>query len=394
MPEKAQEQPAQAKRSQRLGQVLTATLALFLASAWVVGLAQPKASQNSAPPSAPEFTSVDHLFDSTKYAKLDTVIRSKVPLGNLIIPTIADFGYEDLQRSMRSEVWQGSDGYLFFGPQFACGKNASRERFAQWAARQSQQPYQPLTIVMITDKAASMREKLRPAFGPDPVPALTACLDATTNDLNRIAQENSSWIQMLAPSTEQGARFGQPTYYRGDTHWSPGASTMLPEAIARQIGGPGLQETVSGSLTLGKNRNPYGDLFVLGGVSGPQLNVRMPQLQMPGSGSTTLRDLAPVGINPMSHARTPGGPIPGKTLLFRDSYLTAAFDATVPLFEDVTIVHADDMGAYFRSTDETFDRIIEETVQWTASDHLAMTVDNIDEIITHLKPRLRKYVVR
>lgn len=394
MSENARERPTQTQRSQRLGQVLTAALALVLASAWIIGLAQPKANQNSAPPSTPEFVSVDHFFDATRYAQLDAVVRSKVPLGDLVIPAVADFGYEYLQRSMRSEVWQGDDGYLFFGRQFACGTGDSREKFAQWAKKQNQQPVHPFTVIVVADKAASMRDKLRPTFGPDPVPGLTSCLDATTDDLMRISQENSSWIQMLFPSPDQGARFGQPTYYRGDTHWSPGASTMLPEAIARQVGGPDLQSRVSSSLSLGKNRNSYGDLFVLAGVSAPQVKVRMPILQMPGAGPTSLRDLDPVGRNPISQATTPGGPIPGKTLLFRDSYLTAAFDATVPLFEDVTIVHADDMGAYLRSTEQTFDRIIEETVQWTASDHLAMTVENIDEIIAHLKPHLRKYVIR
>lgn len=351
------------------GRIALVMTALALGSAWIVGSGRDEVNENTALPPAPKIESVSDILDTRTYEQFNAQIRASASARKLFIPLIAQTGYDVVQRSMRLNVWQGSDGQLFFIEDFLCDRVGARNRFAQWAEQQPPISDSPLRFVVIADKSTVYADQLQPPYGPFSVTALNHCNQDTYSDFSKIATQAPDLVKMITPSAELAQRWDQETFYPGDTHWSPGAATAFGLEVAPWIQGqPNLRDVIQNNLHRSDLTRSYGDLFQLSGLP-MSLSPFVPlvSLTLPGTQSTVETLPAPDPTKPRNRTITTGAPIKGSTLLLHDSFMEPAERSNTPLYEDLTQVAIAEAAQYLESTDRKFDRIVFASVMRNAS---------------------------
>ena len=177
---------------------------------------------------------------------------------------------------------------------------------------------------------------------PDLLPAdleKRACFDAYTDELwdDMASGDISGYLDLRAELVGSSAESREPLYLRKDSHWdSAGAIVGIKSAIERLQPGLWNDDEVrfdglvdyTGDLT-GLLGNPQIDQAPLYSVVRPDV---VPV-------STEVIDNLEGGFNRrFVNSAPPGRLIPGRTLLFLDSFGLVALPNIVPFFEDLTIV--------------------------------------------------------
>lgn len=322
-----------------LGRALTLGVAAVLGAHWVVGLWAPGLAGDASPSEAAQTGDTFAPFDTATYSRLETTIRSNLPSRRLAVPLVADLGYYFLGRSMTATVWQGSDGYLFFGQPLAnCEPIPAAVR--RGIERASRSPDSPLRLVVIKEKSTVERERL-PAVPPIPsARALAACAESVSDKATQLARDFPTVVRNIGPSYEQSARFGQPPFTAGDTHWTPAAATNLALTLGPWLDPHLAPETLAAGMTPADTAFMMGDLYRLAGVTADLYRAPIIKYE---NGEPDIKIVHRKGIKTASEVITPGAPIAGRTLIVHDSFTgTAAIPTTAPLFQSLTLVRIRD----------------------------------------------------
>ncbi len=384
----SQPEPDVAARSRTRGRVMLLALAGALVAAWVVGLGLPPLNLNAEANELPSINSPSDLVRTSTYKQVELVMREHVGLRRLAIPAVGEFGYAVAQRSMRGAVWQGKNGELFFADDFTlpCKHDADFGWLRSGLTRLSPKHSGLIKFIAVANKSTTMRDELSAAFGPSQIAGLTKCADKSIDGLRELQRDFPRMFRYLQPSYAQAARWQQPLYYTGDTHWSPATSTLFSMLVASWVtGGKVSASYVDSHLVQGVSDETRGDLFREIGLSRaetlPLIDLRLPKV------GPTVEVLNPNPKLPTERQwTTVNAPIKGRTLIIRDSFFTGAIPATVPLFESVNVAPYHDIRQILATHSKQFDRIIVEIVERNAPSAMALIAIERRAVLNMLTP--------
>lgn len=362
---------AESKRSSAIGRLVTLALALFLASAWLIGQGRPTLNENrdraQLPPVTPAIA-----FDLGAHTAVESAIRDALPLGRVTVPLVAAAGYS-AGFSLRPDVWQGGDGMLFLGDDFtnpcAPGSNvklAALGRFLESVPANGSDLR--VRFLVAPDKSTTLASMIDGGPTPDPSRPLTACQRPQWDRIKDLTHRHSRAMTIVDDSPQVAEHWQLPAYYQGDSHWTPaGAAAMSlrfgswiapshPFPVDSQLG----RMQVTGQLRAG------GDLFRLAGLArgeaAPVVGLAVGTRPVDGP-VPAIEEQADDG-SVRADWTNPGAPLAGRTLILYDSFMYSAWSTVGPLFEHAVLLrtsHVD--AATLRRYRGQFDHIVIQSVQ-------------------------------
>lgn len=371
--------------SRAWGRAMLAVFVLVLASAWLIGRSAPPVDENRRQTTSPPLAA-SLAMDVEAHHKIDASIRDAIPLARLTVPALASLGYA-AGYSLRSDVWQGSDGQLFFRGDFAlpCRSKpdiATLSRSLREPATQGADPQ--LRLVIPPNKSTVLRDQLWSGPHVSSPGALTSCEDARRSELARLAAEHPRAITLVDGVTEAAAQFGQPAFYKGDTHWTPAGAGALALRLGTWVAPdrPFPPATQASYFSPMDRSRPGVDLYRMAGLRRADSEPYITS-SPPGVRPTEVPD--PAG-GPWVEERTvaPGAPLPGRTLIYADSFFDSARRTLIPLFTDLTVLtNKRDVRPYLNSHRGYYDHVIVVAVERHAADAFQQIKK---ELVASLKP--------
>lgn len=371
--------------SRAWGRAMLAVFVLVLASAWLIGRSAPPVDENRRQTASPPLAA-SLAMDVEAHHKIEASIRDAIPLARLTVPALASLGYA-AGYSLRSDVWQGSDGQLFFRGDFAlpCRSRTGIVALSHSLLGPSMQGADPqLRLVIPPNKSTVMRDQLWSGPHISGPGALTDCEEAHRSELAQLAVQHPRALTLVDGVTEAAAQFGQPAFYKGDTHWTPAGAGALALRLGTWIAPdrPFPPATQARYFSTMDRSRPGVDLYRMAGLRRADSEPYITS-SLPGVIPTELPD--PDGGS-LVEERTvaPGAPLPGRTLIYADSFYDSARRTLIPLFADLTVLtNKRDVRPYLRTHRGTYDHIIVLSVER----HAASALQQIKkELVASLKP--------
>lgn len=345
-------------RSRQVGRILLVACVLVLASAWWIGRWQAPLDENRDAAQYPPITGAV-LLDLQAHKQLEAVVRDSIPIARLTVPDLASVG-STAGFSLRSDVWQGSDDMLFLGADFdlPCRTTSALPRLSRLLSNPQLQGDDPrIRFLIAPDKSTTLASQI---WGNEVLAdeqELTSCQRSQRASLDELVRQHPRAMTNVAGVPEAAAQFGEPSYFTGDSHWTPAGAT----AVALQLGtwiAPSHTFAPSDQLRFmhatDKTMNG-GDLYRLAGLARTNASPVI-TTSIPGSKYAELTRPDPA-IRTRSQA--PGAPLTGRTLMFVDSYFNSAGPTLAPLFTDLTVISDKvDAQGYFDRHRGEFDHVV------------------------------------
>ncbi len=356
---------------------LMAVILISLPAAALVSGARGKPIENRA---SNTFKGIDGW---SSFADFGAYVADRIPLRSRAVRTdawIDDHVFSEdpaFGGSSTPRVIRGKDGFLFLADAIdtACAPNAPPDLAAQNFSRLS-------TIIANSGRnVLSMVAPDKSTVHPELLPADLAKSDCFSQFTNTLWDDLESaqipgFVNLRAALTQQTKLTREPLYLRKDSHWDS-AGSLVGVHLAIDHFAPGLWRDsevkyrgvgdYTGDLT-GMQGNPQTD-------QAPQYSVERPDV-IPGP--TTVIDNIEGGNNRrFTNTAPPGRLIPGKTLMFLDSYGLAALPQLVPFFEDLTIIRLVDFEpTKFATAIANADRVWVLTVERSITYRLSVEIGN------------------
>ena len=331
------EHPLPAMQSRKVLALMASVLILLPAAALVSGV-RGKPIENRASKS---FNGIDGW---ASFSDFGAFVADRIPLRSRAVRTdawIDDHVFSEdpaFGGSSTPRVIRGKDGFLFLADAIdtACAPNSPPDVAAQNFSRLS---------TIIADSGRDVLSMVAPdksTVHPELLPADLAKYDCFTQFTNTLWSDLDSsnipgFVNLRSALSQQTKATREPLYLRKDSHWDS-AGSLVGVHLAIDHFAPGLWSDAeikyrgvgdyTGDLT-GMQGNPQTD-------QAPQYSVERPDVI---AGPTTVIDDIEGGNNRrFTNSAPPGRLIPGKSLMFLDSYGLAALPQLVPFFEDLTII--------------------------------------------------------
>lgn len=370
------EHPLPAMQSRKVLALIASVLILLPAAAHVSGV-RGKPIENRASKS---FNGIDGW---SSFSDFGAYVADRIPLRSRAVRTdawIDDHVFSEdpaFGGSSTPRVIRGKDGFLFLADAIdtACAPNAPPDLAAQNFSRLS---------TIIADSGRDVLSMVAPdksSVHPELLPADLAKSDCFSQFTNTLWNDLDSahipgFINLRSALTQQTKATREPLYLRKDSHWDS-AGSLVGVRLAIDHFAPDLWTNAevkyggvgdyTGDLT-GMQGNPQTD-------QAPQYSVERPDVI---AGPTTVIDDIEGGNNRrFTNTAPPGRLIPGKTLMFLDSYGLAALAQLVPFFEDLTIIRLIDFEATrFATAIADADRVWVLTVERSITYRLSVEIGN------------------
>ncbi len=288
-------------------------------------------------------------------------------------------------------VIRGADGFLFLADAIdvACAPNGTVEESVANLARLASiiDASGRSIVTMVAPDKSSVHPELLPADL-----AKRACFDAFTSSLWQQLNETNipGFFDLRAALTQQSANSREPLYLRKDSHWDSAGSLVAVEHAVDHFN-PGLWDPTEVSFN---GLTDYtGDLTGMQGT--PELDqAPMYSIVRPGVTleSTEVIDDIEGGFNrQFINSAPPGRLIPGKSLMFLDSYGLAALPQLQPFFEDLTVMrlidyNPDTFAALIEASDNVWFMTVERSITWRLTQEIGAPAF-LDQLEATLTPR-------
>lgn len=355
----------------------------MLSSAWWVGRWEAPLDQNRKKTSIAQVTAQSILRIKLQ-PQLEAAVRESVPVGRITVPTLAGIG-ASAGFSLRSSVWQGNDEQWFYGGDFTipCRDWTDVSPLAKLVETPQVQRDDPRIRFMIApDKSATLATQVWGNEFVSDQHDLTACQRHQDAELAELTRAHPRAITEISAVPATAAHFGQPSYFAGDSHWTPAGAAAAALRLGTWIS-PASQLPPSSQLTMMRRSDRTrsgGDLYRLAGLAKTE-EAPLIETVLPGSvvRETPLTD--PVEIVRSQASRAP---LQGRTLMYVDSYFYPARDTLTPLFGDLTVItNKADVGPYLARHAREYDHVIVSAVQR----HAASTfVEHARSLVASLSP--------
>lgn len=372
--------------SRNWGRVALIVLVLALSSVWLIGRWIPPLDQNRSKAGLPP-VSGDLPFDLEAHQKIDSFVRDQLPVGRLTVPALAALGNR-VGYSLRSDVWQGRAGQLFLSSDFTkpCRQTRVIEELSRTLRTAPAQGSDPqLRVVVPPDKSSALRDQVWASVHPGGREALTSCQMQREQQLDKLIEDHSRAITWVDGIPEAAARFDQPAFNLGDTHWSPAGASALALKLGVWVSPehPFPAATQVRYFSVGKRMRTGNDLYRLAGLrrsdSDPYVASSLPGVH--------LEAVTTPGADPAVIVRllAPGAPLGGRTLMYVDSFFNSAAPTLTPLFSDLTVLtNKRDVRPFLDASRGQFDHVIVLSVQR----HTASMLNSVSgPLISSLKPQ-------
>jgi len=383
------------ERSSAIGRVVTLMLALFLASAWLIGHGRPALDENrdraQLPPVTPAIA-----FDLGAHTAVESAIRDALPLGRLTVPLVAAAGYS-AGYSLRPDVWQGNGGMLFLGDDFtnpcAPGGNAklaALDRFLESVPANGSDLR--VRLLVTPDKSTTLAPMVEGGSTTGAVSDLTECQRPTWERIRDLTARHPRVMTIIGDSLEVARSWQLPAYYQGDSHWTPaGAAAMslrmgswIAPSHPFPVGVQLARMSVTGQVRDG------GDLFRLAGLarteSAPILSLAVGKRPVDGPAPSIEERVDDGSVR--ADWVNPGAPLTGRTLILYDSFMYSAWSTVGPLFEEAVLLRTSHVDAKtLRRYRGEFDHIVIQSVQRQLTARAARLYTELrDDLMDALKP--------
>jgi alginate O-acetyltransferase complex protein AlgJ len=336
-------------RTSRTQLAITLFAVMFLfapGAAFVVGKRGAPIENRASTP----FTGVDDGWKS--FESFGRFVADRTPLRSRAVRTDAFIDEHVFNEdpafggSSTPRVIKGDNGFLFFADAVddACDPHSQPPESTANLARFSQiveDSGRPIVTMVAPDKS-SVHPELMPADLPK-----RECFTEYDNELWSLLnqQDIRGFYDLRAALRTESADSREPLYLRKDSHWDSAGSLVAVEAMVNAFA-PGLWDPNEVKFT---GTGEYtGDLTNLQGKpevdQAPLYVVDRPYVT---NVSTEVLDNPSGGVNNRRFVNTapPGKLIPGKTVMFLDSFGLVSLTQIVPFFEDLTVYLLVDFNA-------------------------------------------------
>lgn len=304
---------------------------------------RPGADDNRQPSARPALDARG-LVDEQTYQQMDRYLQDSFALRGLAIRINAKLN-DEVWKGDTDQVRRGRGDWLYYGPSLSqlCTEAmhpaegvATLDRFAATIEGEGAR----FLYTLAPEKTSVYPEYLTDRLAADGRCAFEA------RDQIRAGLAGQAWYVDLYPAIEQlTSTSAEPLYNPRDTHWTEQGAGVLLERLVDALQ-PGLWKPEEYTQVGTEAFEP--DLTRLLGL-GQTIQAPHYVVERPGVTTTEGPAVAVAGTFPIRHftsTSSSGGAalIPGKTVMFYDSFTIGSIENLAPFFEDVTFIHWNALG--------------------------------------------------
>lgn len=346
-------------------------LALFcigLLAVWVI----PPVAGNAENRAAAKFPalSATTMMHSATYQQIDLGIRDKIGARSVASRAVGTASVDLFGRSPSTAVFLGAGKLPFSAEDFTAPCNNDEASFAtvgsglfEWDERfRAENKY--LMYVVPPDKSSVRRAQLG-AVGND----LMICSDRSREHLEEWSAQPGSPLLTLWDAEAEQDQHEPGAYLFGDTHWNwQGASVMTKGILHRLVEDGEAPSAVLedlDTLVFGSDQAFTGDLHRMMGLSTTE-EISTVKYDRPGVVTAKETATGPTGAaeTRWTSVSDTAAMVPGRTLVYGDSFLGYTESQLPGFFEDITYMRTDSyLSAGELAGAGDYDRVIVERVQ-------------------------------